>query len=30
MIRDRLADLSDSDKAWILRGTADKVFFSPR
>ena len=30
VIRDRLGDLSDSDKAWLLRGTADKVFFSPR
>jgi predicted TIM-barrel fold metal-dependent hydrolase len=28
LIRDRLAFLSASDKAWMLRGTAEKVFFS--
>ena len=28
LIRDRLAFLSDSDKQWMLRGTAEKVFFS--
>lgn len=28
LIRDRLDFLSDSDKAWMLRGTAEKVFFS--
>jgi predicted TIM-barrel fold metal-dependent hydrolase len=28
LIRDRLEFLTDSDKQWILRGTADKVFFS--
>ena len=27
LIRDRLDFLSDSDKRWILRGTAEKVFF---
>ncbi|WP_395745195.1 amidohydrolase family protein [Prosthecobacter sp.] len=28
LIRDRLDFLSAEDKAWMLRGTADKVFFS--
>jgi predicted TIM-barrel fold metal-dependent hydrolase len=28
LIRDRLDFLSASDKAWMLRGTAEKVFFS--
>ena len=28
LIRDRLDFLSDSDKQWMLRGTAEKVFFS--
>lgn len=28
LIRDRLDFLSESDKAWMLRGTAEKVFFS--
>jgi predicted TIM-barrel fold metal-dependent hydrolase len=28
LIRDRLDFLSDQDKAWMLRGTAEKVFFS--
>lgn len=28
LIRDRLDFLSEQDKAWMLRGTADKVFFS--
>lgn len=27
LIRDRLDFLTDSDKAWMLRGTAEKVFF---
>ncbi len=29
LIRDRLDFLSAEDKAWMLRGTAEKVFFSP-
>lgn len=29
LIRDRLDFLTPQDKAWILRGTAEKVFFSP-
>jgi predicted TIM-barrel fold metal-dependent hydrolase len=29
LIRDRLDFLSEQDKAWMLRGTAEKVFFSP-
>lgn len=29
LIRDRLDFLSEEDKAWMLRGTAEKVFFSP-
>lgn len=29
LIRDRLDFLSETDKAWMLRGTAEKVFFSP-
>ena len=28
LIRDRLDFLSESDKTWMLRGTAEKVFFS--
>ncbi|MGB0578087.1 MAG: amidohydrolase family protein [Limisphaerales bacterium] len=28
LIRDRLDFLSDADKQWMLRGTAEKVFFS--
>ncbi len=28
LIRDRLDFLSEQDKAWMLRGTADRVFFS--
>jgi predicted TIM-barrel fold metal-dependent hydrolase len=28
LIRDRLDFLSEQDKAWMLRGTAEKVFFS--
>jgi predicted TIM-barrel fold metal-dependent hydrolase len=28
LIRDRLDFLSAEDKNWILRGTAEKVFFS--
>ncbi len=28
LIRDRLDFLTDQDKAWMLRGTAEKVFFS--
>jgi hypothetical protein len=28
LIRDRLDVLSEQDKAWMLRGTADKVFFT--
>lgn len=28
LIRDRLDFLSDTDRAWMLRGTAEKVFFS--
>ena len=28
IIRDRLDFLSEQDKAWLLRGTAEKVFFS--
>lgn len=28
LIRDRLSFLTPEDKAWMLRGTADKVFFS--
>lgn len=27
LVRDRIPELSDMDKAWILRGTAEKVFF---
>ena len=27
VIRDRMVGLSDSDRAWMLRGTAEKVFF---
>ena len=29
LIRDRLDFLTEEDKAWMLRGTAEKVFFSP-
>ena len=29
LIRDHIDFLSDSDKQWILRGTADRVFFQP-
>jgi predicted TIM-barrel fold metal-dependent hydrolase len=29
LIRDRLDFLSAQDKSWMLRGTAEKVFFSP-
>lgn len=28
LIRDRLSFLSESDKQWMLRGTAEKIFFS--
>jgi predicted TIM-barrel fold metal-dependent hydrolase len=28
LIRDRLDFLSETDKAWMLRGTAERVFFS--
>jgi predicted TIM-barrel fold metal-dependent hydrolase len=28
LIRDRLDFLTESDRAWMLRGTAEKVFFS--
>jgi hypothetical protein len=28
LIRDRLDFLSETDRAWMLRGTAQKVFFS--
>jgi hypothetical protein len=28
LIRDRLDFLSVTDKAWMLRGTAERVFFS--
>lgn len=28
LIRDRLADLSPTDRSWLLRRTAEKVFFS--
>ena len=28
LMRDRLNFLSEEDKAWMLRGTAEKVFFS--
>jgi predicted TIM-barrel fold metal-dependent hydrolase len=28
LIRDRLDFLSETDRAWMLRGTAEKVFFS--
>jgi predicted TIM-barrel fold metal-dependent hydrolase len=29
LIRDRIDFLSESDKQWLLRGTADQVFFRP-
>jgi predicted TIM-barrel fold metal-dependent hydrolase len=28
IVRDKLEGLSDADRAWILRGTAEKLFFS--
>jgi len=28
LIRDRLDFLSDDDKSWMLRKTAEKIFFS--